>query len=110
MSSWSRGLDESRTTRARSASFICSLDFSTPIFSTRSSVALIPAVSTIFRGMPLIFTNSSMTSRVVPGISVTMALSSPSIRFIRDDLPTFGLPNMAVFRPSLKILPVSAVL
>ena len=108
-SSSSNSLEESSTTNTRSDDFIWSLDFSTPIFSTISSVSLIPAVSTIFRGIPLIFTNSSITSLVVPAISVTMALFSPSIQFIRDDFPTFGLPRMAVFRPSLRILPVSEV-
>ena len=49
------------------------------IFSTISSVSLIPAVSTIFRGIPFILTNSSITSLVVPAISVTIALFSPNI-------------------------------
>ena len=49
---------------------------STPICSTMSSVSRIPAVSTSLRGTPLMLTYSSMTSRVVPSISVTMAFSS----------------------------------
>ena len=77
--------DESKTIITKSADSIDSLDFCTPIFSTISSVSLIPAVSTIFRGIPLIFTNSSITSLVVPGISVTIALFSPNIEFNRED-------------------------
>ena len=86
-----------------------SLDFSTPIFSTISSVSLIPAVSTIFKGIPFILTNSSITSLVVPAMSVTIALFSPNIEFNKDDFPTLGLPTITVFRPSLSILPLSAV-
>ena len=54
------------------------------------------------------FTNSSITSLVVPAISVTIALFSPKIEFNNDDLPTFGLPIITVFNPSLRILPLSA--
>jgi len=80
---------------------------STPIFSTSSFVFLIPAVSTIFNGMPFIFMYSSIVSLVVPSISLTIALFSPSIKFKRDDLPTFGFPIIAVLIPSFKILPFS---
>ena len=55
------------------------------------------------------FTNSSITSLVVPAISVTIALFSPNTAFSNDDLPTFGLPTITVFKPSLRILPLSAV-
>ena len=48
-------------------------------------------------------------SRVVPGIEVTMARVSLRSAFISEDLPTFGLPMIATLRPSLIILPVSAV-
>ena len=102
------GFDESKTIITKSAESIDSLDFCTPIFSTISSVSLIPAVSTIFSGIPLMFTNSSITSLVVPAISVTIALFSPKIEFNNDDLPTFGLPIITVFSPSLRILPLSA--
>ena len=33
-----------------------------------------------------------MASRVVPSILETITRSSPKIAFVRDDLPTFGLP------------------
>jgi len=36
-----------------------------------------------------------MASRVVPGTSLTIALSSPRIAFSSADLPTFGLPTIA---------------
>ena len=102
------GFDESKTIITKSAESIDSLDFCTPIFSTISSVSLIPAVSTIFSGIPLIFTNSSITSLVVPAISVTIALFSPNIEFNSEDFPTFGLPIITVFNPSLSIFPLSA--
>ena len=82
------------------------MDFSTPICSTLSSVSRIPAVSIIFKGTPPIFAYSSKLSLVVPGISVTIALSSRKSVFKRLDLPTFGLPMIAVTKPSRKILPV----
>ncbi len=50
---------------------------------------------------------SSMTSRVVPGISVTIALDSRNKAFINEDLPTFGFPIITVFKPSLIIRPDS---
>lgn len=45
----------------------------TPSFSTASVVSLRPAVSLSNTGYPPILTWVSMTSRVVPAISVTMA-------------------------------------
>lgn len=83
-------LDASKTITIKSALVNDSLDLSTPIFSTISSVSLIPAVSTIFKGIPFMFTNSSITSLVVPGISVTIALFSPKMELRSEDLPTFG--------------------
>ena len=93
-------------TMHKSASFAIFFDFSIPIFSTSFSVFLIPAVSINFKGIPFIFTNSSMVSLVVPSISVTIALSSFRMAFNKDD-PTFGLPIIAVFIPSFIILPLS---
>ena len=43
-------------------------------------------------GMPAISTCRSTVSRVVPGIGVTIAASSPTSRFSRLDLPTLGAP------------------
>jgi hypothetical protein len=38
----------------------------------------------------------SMASRVVPGMALTMARSSPRRAFSRLDLPTFGRPTRAI--------------
>ena len=48
---------------------------STPIFSTTSSVSRIPAVSATTTAYPPISSVSSNTSRVVPGMLVTIAAS-----------------------------------
>jgi len=48
---------------------------SIPIFSTKSSVALTPAVSATITGRPPISSESSRISRVVPGTGVTIAAS-----------------------------------
>ena len=50
---------------------------------------------------------SSTTSRVVPGIWVTMLFWVPESRFIRVDLPTLGRPTMTVLTPSRSTLPLS---
>ena len=68
-----------------------------------------PAVSRILSGTPAMFRYSSSTSRVVPGTSVTIARSCLSSAFKSDDLPTFGLPTMAVAKPSRRILPQEAL-
>ena len=44
---------------------------------------------------------ASIVSLVVPGSSLTMALSSPISRLSSVDLPTFGSPVMATIIPSL---------
>ena len=77
--------------------------FFTPILSTTSSVYLIPAVSIKLSLMPLISTEPSTISRVVPGISVTIALSSSSSLFKILLLPTLGFPIITVSIPSLII-------
>ena len=109
--SWSvRGSLALRTKRTKSASCRAFLERSTPICSTRSSVSRMPAVSMSLSGTPLILTYSSITSRVVPSISVTIALSSRRRLLSRLDLPTLGRPMIAVEMPSRKILPRRAVL
>ena len=101
---------ESTTYRIKSASFAYFRARCTPIFSTTSSVALIPAVSMIFRPIPCRRIDSSRTSLVVPATSVTMALSSPTRMLRRDDLPALGFPTMTVLIPSFRTLPLSAEL
>ena len=58
---------------------------------------LIPAVSININFCPSFSTGESIASLVVPGILLTISLSSPNILLISDDLPTFGLPIMATF-------------
>jgi len=48
---------------------------------------------------------SSTVSRVVPGISDTIARSSSSSMLSSDDLPTFGLPAITTGMPFLITLP-----
>ena len=76
-----------------------SFDFSTPIFSTMSSVSLIPAVSMRFRVIPFRLNDASTMSLVVPGIFVTIALFSSISLFKILLFPTFGLPIIATFIP-----------
>ena len=47
-----------------------------------------------------------MTSRVVPGISVTIAASRSASAFKRLDLPAFGAPTMATLKPERRISPL----
>ena len=91
------------TNITRSASGIKLRLFSTPIFSTISSVSRIPAVSIIFKDTPLIVMLPSTVSLVVPSISVTIAFSVSSKQFNKLLFPTFGLPIKATLIPSLII-------
>ena len=108
-SSSSRSSEASTTYKIRSASAAYFLARSTPIFSTTSCVSWIPAVSIIFRLIPCRLILSCRASLVVPAISVTIALSSPSNILSRDDFPALGLPTITVDIPSLISLPLSAV-
>ena len=56
---------------------------------------------------PPIFTVSSMESRVVPCMSLTMALSSPSRLLSSVDLPALVSPVIVTGIPSLMTLPLS---
>ena len=85
LSSFSISLEESRTSKTKSDFSISCFDFFTPIFSTISSVSLIPAVSTRIRGIPFILITSSIISLVVPGTWVTIALSSFKREFNKVD-------------------------
>src|ERR1035438_7605380 len=70
-----------------------------PSRSTNSPVCLIPAVSHSFTGMPPMEAVSLTRSRVVPGVSVTMARPCSSRRLNRLLLPTLGRPTMASVSP-----------
>ena len=75
-----------------------------------STVSRSPAVSTNRIGIPRTFNNSSKTSRVVPGISETIARSVRKRAFNKLDFPTLGHPIIATRAPSRMILPSSNVL
>ena len=105
----SNGTEESTTYRIKSASFAYSMAFFTPIFSTTSSVLRIPAVSIMRREMPCSTMLSSRISLVVPAISVTMALSSPTNIFKREDFPALGFPRITVLIPSFISFPSRTV-
>ena len=112
ITSWSlalSSLDPSRTRKIRSAFCMASFERSTPICSTWLSLSRIPAVSKRLSLQPFMVTWVSITSRVVPSMFVTIALSSPHMVFKILDLPTFGVPIIAVFIPSFIILPLSDV-
>ena len=53
-------------------------------------------------GIPPISISSSTVSRVVPGISETIALSRIRSALSRELLPTFGFPTMAVAKTMLQ--------
>ena len=55
--------------------------------------------------MPSMAALSETRSRVVPGISVTMARSCSRSRLNRLLLPTLGRPTMARVKPSCTSLP-----
>ena len=76
-----------------------------PSVSIGSSVGRKPAVSITVSGMPRISIARSTVSRVVPGIGVTIATSSPARRFSRLDLPTFGAPTRTTVSPSRSSAP-----
>ncbi len=48
-------------------------------------------------------------SRVVPGRSIAKTLSSPKMRLIRVDFPTFGLPKTATAIPITSGLSISII-
>ena len=108
MSLLSSGLEPSTTYIIKSAFKAIFLAFSTPIFSTISSVLRIPAVSIRFKVIPPILICSSNASLVVPSISVTIALSSFARAFNRLDFPALVFPKITVLIPSRIIRPFSA--
>ncbi len=95
------GLLPSKITIAKSAEARFSQTRSMPAFSIMSCGWRIPAVSTRLTGMPRISIRPVITSRVVPGISVTIALFFPVRVLSRLDLPTLGLPAITTLSPSV---------
>ena len=76
--------------------------------STASPVSRSPAVSVSSTRTPPICMASVSVSRVVPGISVTIARSPPSSALSRLLLPAFGLPQSTTRNPSSSIRPARA--
>ncbi len=97
------------TNSTRSASATVAMLRSTPSRSTVSSVARSPAVSYRRTGTPWMSRSSRITSRVVPGTSVTSARASCARRFSSDDLPTLGGPASTTWMPSRSMRPVRKV-
>ena len=77
------------------AEVACLRAFSFPSFSIVSLVSLIPAVSNIVTGKPSKLNILDTTSLVVPACLLTMETSSSVRKFIKEDLPVFGLPITA---------------
>ena len=82
---------------------------SIPSCSKAPGEGRIPAVSTIRKGNPSREIEASSASRVVPGISDTIARCWPSNLLYRLDLPEFGGPANTTSAPSFKSSPSGAV-
>ena len=91
----------STTNKTRSAFSTAFFALSITICSIKSSESLMPAVSNKWTGTPDKLKSPSTTSRVVPAIEVTIALSSWIKALSKEDLPTLGLPTIAILTPSL---------
>ena len=91
----------SSTTKAILQLEISLLVFSIPISSILFRVLRIPAVSKRLILFPFKLSLTSITSRVVPFIFVTIALSYPTIRLNREDFPAFGFPTITTRGRSL---------
>ena len=79
---------------------------SMPIFSMVSEVSRIPAVSMKRYIMPSIVNVSSIVSRVVPSMSLTMARSSPKMAFRSVLFPVLVSPTIATGMPCFIALPI----
>ena len=101
LSSFVNGLLPSKIIITTSALVRLSQTRSIPSFSMTFCGSLIPAVSVRFTGMPLMLIVSVIKSRVVPGISVTIAFFLPVRVLIKLDFPTLGLPVMTTLIPSV---------
>ncbi|GMU73122.1 MAG: hypothetical protein AMXMBFR42_25770 [Burkholderiales bacterium] len=98
----------STSTSATSARSTAAQVRSMPSRSTVSAASRRPAVSITVSGMPPSSIARSTVSRVVPGISVTIATSSRARAFMRLDLPTLGRPTSTSASPSASRAPVAA--
>ena len=84
----------SSTTKAMLQLEISLLVFSIPISSILFRVFRIPAVSNRLMLFPFKFSLTSITSRVVPFMFVTIALSYPTMQLNKEDFPAFGFPTI----------------
>ena len=75
----------------------------------RPAASRMPAVSATITGRPPRSSRTSMTSRVVPASSETIAASRRASALSRLDLPTFGGPASATRKPSRSDLAAVAV-
>ena len=102
---------DSRLSLSRTEMMICACSAalrlrSIPMFSNVSSVSRIPAVSIRRKRIPSKTSVSSIVSRVVPCISLTIARCSPKRALSRVDLPTLGAPMIATGIPLRMAFPV----
>ena len=79
-----------------------------PSFSTASACARMPAVSNSLNATPSILISMATTSRVVPGMSVTIARFWAHRALNKDDLPTLGLPVSTKVAPCCSLAPCLA--
>ena len=87
-------------TSARSMASCARMTENFSILSSTFDLRRMPAVS-MKTYLPYLFSKGvSTASRVVPATSETMTRFSPSMRFMSEDLPTFGLPMTATLMRS----------
>ena len=98
-------VDESSMYKTVCADEAFSIALLIPSVSITSDVSRIPAVSINLNSVPSITQVSSITSLVVPAMSETIALSSPTSAFNRVDFPAFGAPRMAIGTPDFIAFP-----
>src|SRR5690348_1640044 len=95
----------STTLKTRSARASSARARRMPSPSTTSADSRKPAVSARVKSTPYSTIDSRSTSRVVPGMSVTIARSLPASAFSRLDLPTLGSPTITACMPSVRRAP-----
>ena len=104
-----QGREESVTISTRSASLASWRVRLIPSTSTAPDAVRSPAVSLRRTKSPSHTTCPSITSRVVPGVWVTMARSSPRRALNRVDFPTLGRPMRATEKPCCRRRPPANV-
>ena len=100
-SSLSLDLEASKIAKTISAFSTARNEFSMPIFSILSLLSRIPAVSIMRTRCVPRRKFSSIVSRVVPATSLIIARFSFKSAFKIELFPTFGLPIIAILKPSI---------